>query len=269
MSIFLATTSYMSENNYSGAEAKDPPRAHTIPLVPRHETTKVEDPGKDALDLPSSGRASQCSSVMCSFSLSSPIRGHPFNSTSGLHPAIQSVAIVGLLSDRSFGTLLHDSGFQNRLHPCHFWSQSASCTNCARKTTVVCNCHDLAALARFRFHDHTPTFVAGANVPGTKHSLRSRPASSRRWSPSTRQTPSIVADSTPSWNRRSSVCYAPYRAGISFHGALVPNTHTIASKPARRFDHARPRPSRRTGPAGNMAFTSSHWCSVTLIHDFC
>ena len=108
---------------------------------------------------------------------------------------------------------------------------------------AVCNCHDLGSLAPLGLSDQSPPFLAGTNVPSTKHSFRSNPSSSLRCCANTRRSSSITPDLTQFWKRRCAVWYEPYREGMSCQGAPVRSTQRIPLKTARRSAHGRPRPS--------------------------
>src|SRR5690606_38134579 len=133
------------------------------------------------------------------------------------------------------------------------------------KTVAVCNAHDLGSLAAFGFAHQTPPFLAGTNVPSTKHSFRSKPPASRRCSANLSSIFSITPERTQFWKRRCTVWYAPYRGGKSCHGAPVLKIHNAPSKALRRSLHGRPRPSARTVSSGKMLSTIFHCSSVKRI----
>jgi hypothetical protein len=133
---------------------------------------------------------------------------------------------------------------------------------------AVCNTHDLGALAPLGLPNQAPPFLAGTNVPSTKHSLRSNPPASLRCLASARSIFSIAPERTQFWKRRWVVWYGPYRGGKSCQGAPVRRIHSTPLSTLRRSLHGRPRPSSRTGSSGRMGSTIFHCSSVRSIHNY-
>jgi len=130
---------------------------------------------------------------------------------------------------------------------------------------AVCNAHDFGAFATLGFADLEPPFLAGTNVPSTKHSLRSIPPASLRCLARVRRIFSITPERTQFWKRRCAVWYGPYRDGRSCHGAPVRKIQSTPLKTLRRSLHGRPRPSGRTGSVGRMGSMRFHCWSVKSI----
>ena len=123
---------------------------------------------------------------------------------------------------------------------------------------AVCNTHDLGSLPSFGFPNQAPPFLAGTNVPSTKHSLTSNRPASQRCCASARRSCSLTPERTQCWNRRWAVWYGPYRGGKSFHGAPVRRIHKIPFNTLRRSLHGRPRPSSRT----RVSTISTGWTAL-------
>jgi hypothetical protein len=107
--------------------------------------------------------------------------------------------------------------------------------------------------------------LAGAKLPSTKASLRSKPPRSFRSCATASSTCSKTWERTQFWKRRCTVWYAPYRLGRSFQGAPVRSTHKIPFSIVRRSVHGRPRRSARTRSGGKMVSTICHCSSVRSI----
>jgi hypothetical protein len=131
-----------------------------------------------------------------------------------------------------------------------------------RKTSAVCDCHDLGTLAPLGFPDAEPPFLAGTKVPSTKASERSMPPRLSRSSAKARKIFSIVPSRTHPWNRRWHVWYEGYLSGRSFQGAPVRSTQRIPLRTSRDGRQGRPRPSLRRGSSGIKGFNSCHCSSV-------
>src|SRR4029077_20855310 len=89
--------------------------------------------------------------------------------------------------------------------------------------------------------DQSPPFLAGTNVPSTKHSLKSNPPASLRCCASAKRIFSKTTDRTQFWKRRWAVWYEPYRSGKSFQGAPVRKIHKTPLNTLRRWLQGRPR----------------------------
>jgi hypothetical protein len=137
-----------------------------------------------------------------------------------------------------------------------------------RKTSAVCDCHDLGPLAPLGFPDTEPPFLAGTKVPSTKASDRSMPPRLSRSSAKVSRIFSIVPSRTHRWNLRWQVWYGGYLSGRSFHGAPVRSTQRMPFRISRESRQGRPRPSPRRGRAGIEGSSSFHCSSVRSIpHD--
>jgi hypothetical protein len=107
--------------------------------------------------------------------------------------------------------------------------------------------------------------LAGAKLPSTNASLRSKPPRSLRSWATASSTCSRTLERTQFWKRRCTVWYAPYRSGKSFQGAPVRSIHRIPFSVVRRSLHGRPRRSARTRSGGKMVSTICHCSSVRSI----
>lgn len=144
-------------------------------FVAYHQPAKVEQPGEEPLDLPAPHIPAEGTAILCGCASIDFIGSDQLRSVT-LHQAlIQSVAVIGFVTDESLWHIGHDARFQGRLHQLHFSWRSTFCPQGDRKTMAVCNAHDLGTLPALGFPDAAPPFLAGTNVPSTKHSLRSNP----------------------------------------------------------------------------------------------
>jgi len=137
-----------------------------------------------------------------------------------------------------------------------------------RKTSAVCNCHDLGPLATLGFPDFGAPFLAPLKEPSMKASLGSIPPRSYRSSARFRRTFSRVPSSTHCWKRRWQVWYGGYRSGMSFQGAPVLKIHRMPLRTSRDSRQGRPLPSARRRSFGRRDSTTSHCLSVRSMHAF-
>src|SRR5579872_612257 len=237
-------------------------------FIAHDQPAEIEEPGKEPLDLVTSDISTQRTPVLGGHA---PVR---FVGRNHFRPVfihellIQPVAVVRLVANQTFGHVGHDSRLQRGRDQFHLSRRSAFRPQGERKTMAVCNAHDLGALAPLGFAHLSPPFLAGTNVPSTKHSLRSNPPASLRCCASVTSRCSITPDFTQFWKRRCAVWHGPYREGRSFQGAPVRKIHSTPLSTLRRSLQGRPRPSSRTGSAGRMSLTMFHCSSVKSIHNY-
>ena len=124
----------------------------------------------------------------------------------------------------------------------------------------------LVPLPRLVFPTCRPLFLAGTNVPSTKHSFKSNPPASLRCWASVSSRCSMTPRSTQFWKRRCAVWYGPYRGGKSCRMALR-FAKSIILRSTLCGDHSmgdhahRPMP----GSSGRMGSTIFHCSSVKSI----
>jgi hypothetical protein len=218
-------------------------------FVANNETAEVVEPGKEPLHLPTPSVASKRSAVLRNGSAITPMRRDQFNAAFFKESRVQRVAVVGFIPDKPIRKTLGPSCVQGFVDECYFVWRSTGNHCGERKTMAVCDSHDLAALAAFRFSDGRPPFLAPEKEPSMNASDRS---SLPRCSRSSASTPRILAN-TPAlvhcWNRRWHVWYGGYRSGKSFHGAPVRKTQRMPLSTSRGSRGGRPRPPglRRIG----------------------
>jgi len=179
---------------------------------------------------------------------------------------IQGITIVGLVPNQYLGSIFDKSLSNGFCNQSRFVRRGAFDMYGERKTSAVCNCHDLGPLPAFSFaHGKTP-FFAPAKEPSIKHSRRSRPPRSFRSWASTRNIFSNTLFLAKSWNRRWQVWYGGYRSGKSFQGAPVRRIHNIPFMTARESCHGRPRLSGLVGNSGKIDSIKFHCSSFKSIH---
>jgi hypothetical protein len=153
---------------------------------------------------------------------------------------VQSVAVIPLIGNQSFGLLGHEAVLDRSLHQLLLMRRSARNPEGDRKTMAVCDCHELAPFADERSTNAIAPFFAPNRMPS----------------------------STPPrchcWKRRWQVWYGPYRTGRSCQGAPVRNTHNMPFSTCRgRSRQGLPRLSaRRRCPNSTKGLIRSHCTSV-------
>jgi hypothetical protein len=138
-----------------------------------------------------------------------------------------------------------------------------------RKTSSVCDGHDLGALAALCLADSKTPFFAGTKVPSIKASRISIPPRSNRSCASSWAMSRKTLCRTHCWNRLWHVWYGGYLAGRSFQGAPVRKIHNIPSMTWRGSRAGRPRGSFGGAVArimGSIRFHCSFVSSILIIY---
>ena len=127
-------------------------------------------PGKIPFYLPSSRIATELSAILCFGLLSvSAMRANQFD-TFFRKLFSQRIAIICPISYQSFGQLFYHANTQGIFDQFYFVSIGSGGPYGDRKTSSVCDCHDLGALAPLSFSNMIPPFLALEKVPSMKHS---------------------------------------------------------------------------------------------------
>src|SRR5215471_2023186 len=257
----------MTQKDHNAGELDKPEIVLGVILIANHQAAEVVQPSEESFHFPTTLEAAQRTSVLSnSIGLATFAVWSDHLSAELLQNfTIQPVAVVGLVSNESLRDISDESLLQRLGDQFYFSRASTVCAYGDRKTIAVCNCHDLAALSAFSFSHAEPPFLAGAKLPSTNASLRSKPPRSFRSWATASSTCSRTLERTQFWKRRWTVWYAPYRSGKSFQGAPVRSIHRIPFSVLRRSLHGRPRRSARTRSGGKMVSTIRHCSSVRSI----
>ena len=235
-------------------------------FVPYNQSSEVLKPSKHALDFPSTTIAAQLASVLgVQFSTALSMRRDHFNTAFLRKRLIKSIAIVGLISNKPVRGIFSKATIYGRFHQLYFMGRSAFNVSGDRKTSSVCNCHDLGALAALCLADSKTPFFAGTNVPSIKASRISMPPRSNRSCASSSAMSRKAPCRTHCWNRRWHVWYGGYLGGRSFQGAPVLKIHNIPFMTSRGSRDGRPLGSFSGAVAAIMGSISFHCSFVSSI----
>ena len=220
-------------------------------------------PCEEAFNFPATAVAPQRAAIL-RFEPLLPVRGNHFNALILFQLGIKFVAIVSFVADQTARQLTGKGLGQGILHQRHFMRRRACHVKGERKTSSVCHCHDLGALATFGFTNGTAPFFAGANVPSIKASLKSSLPRSRKSSARASKTASNTPSFRQRWNHLWHVWYGGYRSGKSFQGAPVRKIQRIPFKMARgSLSTGLPCPLGPLGVSGMRGASRSH-CSLVM-----
>ena len=237
-----------------------------VVFVANHEPTEVEEPGEEAFHFPPAFVPTQRATVLRPGLASiSPVWGDQLDATFLAESSIERIAVVGLVAYKPFRRRVGPSPVERGFDEFRLVGRSAGHVCGDRKTSAVCNCHDLGAFAPFGGTNCGAPFFAGANEPSMKVSDRSILPRTQRSSAKALKIASNTPPRTQCWKYRWHVWYGGYRSGRSFHGAPVRNTHRTPFSTSRRSRGGRPRPPGRRLGFGISGPTSSHCACVSSI----
>jgi len=210
-------------------------------FVADNQAPEVLKPGKQALHLPSAPIASQFPAVLSFlFFPSFAMWCNHFNTTFVKQLLVKFIAVVGFVANQLIRGILSKAAVYRGLDKLYLVRRSAFNVSGDRKTSSVCDCHDLGAFATLCLADSKTPFFAGAKLPSINASLisilpRLFRSSTSSWA-MRRKTPCL----THCWNRRWHVWYGGYRCGKSFQGAPVRKIHSMPLSTSRGSRAGRP-----------------------------
>jgi hypothetical protein len=210
-------------------------------FVSDNQPSEVLKPGKQAFNLPPAPIAPQLPTILgLRFFPSSAVRCNHFNTAFIKHLTVQLIAVVGFVANQFIRRILGKAAVYRRTNELYLMGRSAFNVSGDRKTSSVCDCHDLGAFTALCLADSKTPFFAGAKLPSMNASRmsilpRSFRSSTRSWA-MRRKTPCL----THCWNRRWHVWYGGYRCGKSFPGAPVRKIHNMPLNTFLGFRAGRP-----------------------------
>ena len=168
----------MAKQDDRTRQVKKAGKVRAAALVARDEAPRVLEPGEEALDFPAPFVAPEGPAVLGQIHPVPPMGRDQFN-LERCEGTVERVAVVGGVADDAVRVVSEKAGIQGLFDELGFVRRGRGDGNGDRKTSAVCQGHDLGALAALRLADVAPLFLALANEPSMNVSLRSRPP--RAW----------------------------------------------------------------------------------------
>lgn len=130
-------------------------------FIAGYQTAKVLEPGEEAFDLPPTAVAAQRPTVL---RLAAPraVRRDQLDAALGGQLGVELVRIVGLVADQTDEGVVEEGRVEGLRDERDFAGARTCDSNGERKTTAVCDCHDLGPFALPRGADAEPPFFAPA-----------------------------------------------------------------------------------------------------------
>ena len=166
-----------------------------MPLVARDKPPEVLQPREEPLDLPATAVAAELASVLGAAPTIGAVRRDEFDAPLG-HLGVQRVAVVAAIADDPRRQPPQKPGLQRVGDERDFPGICTCDSNGERKTSSVCEGHDLGAFAFASEADAGAPFFADAKVASMNVSVKSYP-------------PAAASSRANWWSTRASV---PWRA---------------------------------------------------------
>jgi len=173
--IALEPISKRPQQDADASEVDEAQEVLGVSLVAGDQTPVVLEPGEQAFDLPSAPVSTQESAILGLPFAGGQVRGDEFDPALLAQALVQAVAVVGLVSDQTVGGVLEEAVVDRLLDEGDLMWRSTGNPTGDRKTSAVCNCHDLGPLPALRLSDARAPVLAPAKVPSMKASVMSSP----------------------------------------------------------------------------------------------
>jgi len=164
----------MPKENHRACEVQKAGEIGGAPLIPGDESPRVLQPGKEAFDFPAAFIAAQGPSILCEVDPVRPMGRDELDPARGQR-LVEPVAVIRGIPDQARGVIGEEARVQRLFDELRFVRRGRRDGNGNRKTSAVCNGHDLGPLAPLGLADVAAFFLALAQEPSMNVSLRSSP----------------------------------------------------------------------------------------------
>src|SRR5437660_10576763 len=227
------------------------------------DSTEVLQPCEQPLDLPSSLVAPQRSAILRPSLLPVRLVRRDHLNTLLFEFRIQRVGVVSLIADQSLRPFQGKNLSESFSDKGDFMRRSRCRVDGERKTSAVCQRHELRTFAPLGLSHSESPFLATIKVASMKHSDKSRSPRSLRSCARASSTLRSVPSLTQSWNLRWQVWYGGKRSGKSCQRAPLRSIQRTPFITSRVSLHGLPRPSSRRGNSGIIGSISTSCSSVS------
>lgn len=163
----------MAEQDAYAAQVDEAGVVLDLDLPASDDSSEVVEPSRQPLHLAVAAVSPKRSAVL-RLPAVAPVRGDHLDAYAA-ELLVQAVAVVDFIPDQSLRESIDKAPLEYRANKSDFRWRSRINVDGERKTSAVCHCHDLAALAPASGANTGSPFFAETKVASTKHSLRSRP----------------------------------------------------------------------------------------------
>lgn len=130
-------------------------------FIARDQTTEVLQPGEETFDLPAAAVSTELPAIL-RLAAAAAIGRDQFDVALRRQPRVEAIRIVRFVADQSDRRFAEELGVEGLLDERDFAGACTCDSNGERKTTAVCDCHDLGPLAFAGGTDAEAPFFAPA-----------------------------------------------------------------------------------------------------------
>ncbi len=140
-------------------------------FIPHNQAPEVLNPGKKTLNLPSTLITAKFTAILGTQPFSVPFMGRDqFNGALIRKLLIKFIAVISLIANKTIRCIICEPAVDRRFNQFYFVGRSAFNVSGDRKTSSVCDGHDLGTFAALCLADSKTPFFAGTKVPSIKAS---------------------------------------------------------------------------------------------------
>jgi hypothetical protein len=193
----------MSGEDDEAAELEHAEEVGFLMFPAADESAEVVEPSEEALDFPAAAVTAQFTTVLGVLPTAIILVGRDQKDTVLFSQAlIERIAVVGAVTDHSFGFGLRETLFDGGFDEFGFMRRSAGDAAGDRKTMAVCDRHDFTAFAAASWADSSAPFFAELKLASMKVSDKSILPRSRKFSASFCSTRVSNPERCQDWKRR-------------------------------------------------------------------
>ncbi len=148
----------MAEQDDDTGELDEAEVVRRMVFPARDEAANVLQPREEALDLPPAAGAAQRAAVLGHVATVRAMRGDQRDPPLRVQPPVQGIAVIRPIPDQARGRRDGHSGVEGRLDERDFMRRSTCNGYGDRKTSTVCDRHELGSLAPLGLPDEGPPF---------------------------------------------------------------------------------------------------------------
>lgn len=191
----------MPKQNDGACEMQEAGEIGRMALIAGDQTSGVLEPREETFDFPAAPVSAERAAVLREIHPIRTVRRDEFDAAGG-ERVVQAVAVIRGVPNQPRGIVGEEARVQRLGDELRFVGRGRGDGNGDRKTSAVCNGHDLGPLAALGFADMPPFFLALAKEPSMKVSLRSSPPRACRSTASALRARRSVPVRIQRWNRR-------------------------------------------------------------------
>ncbi len=149
-------------------------------FVASNETTEIVKPSEESFHVPTSFASPEWPAILSDKSSALSVWSNQLNPSLLPESFVESVAVIGFVTNEPIREFIDEAFVKRLFDEADFVGRSILNAGGERKTSAVCNCHDLGPFTALRFTNSKAPFFAPEKEPSTNPSSKSNLPRSRR-----------------------------------------------------------------------------------------